>query len=108
MCSALLGVVVFALILFAAFNLWVNRNCFLVEVSGESMLNTVEDKDLLYVRDIKAKRGDVVIISVKECREEGKFHFSGDYIIKRVIALEGDCVKWEDGVISVKYAGKKE
>ena len=103
-----MGVVVFALILFAAFNFWVNRNCFLVEVSGDSMLNTVENGDLLYVREQKAKRGDVVIISVKECRDEGRFHFSGDYIIKRVIALAGDSVKWEDGVISVKYAGNEE
>ncbi len=106
--SVLLGVVVFALLLFASFNFWVNRNCFLVEVAGNSMLNTVEDKDLLYVRNQKAERGDVVIISVKECREEGGFTFSGDYIIKRLIALEGDTVKWEDGKISVKYAGDED
>ena len=33
--SVLLGVVIFALILFAVFNFWVNQNCFLVEVSGD-------------------------------------------------------------------------
>ena len=98
--SVLLGVVIFALILFAVFNFWVNQNCFLVEVSGDSMLNTVEDGDLLYVREQKAKRGDIVIISVKDCRGEGGFHFSGDYIIKRVIAFAGD--------ISIKSAESEE
>lgn len=106
--SVLLGVVIFALILFAVFNFWVNQNCFLVEVSGDSMLNTVEDGDLLYVREHKAKRGDIVIISVKDCRGEGGFHFSGDYIIKRVIAFAGDTVKWENGDISIKYAESEE
>ena len=107
LCSILLGVVVLALTLFAAFNFWVNRHCFVVEVSGDSMLNTVEHGDLLYVREIKAKRGDIVIISVKNYFDENGIHFSGDYIIKRLIAVAGDTVQCEDGVVSIKYAGSE-
>lgn len=103
--SVLLCIVVLALLLFAVFNIWVHKECFLVEVSGDSMLNTVEDGDLLYVREGKAERGDVVIISVKDYRGENGLHFSGDFIIKRLIAVEGDTVRWENGKISIKYAG---
>ena len=108
--SVILSVVVLALLLFAVFNIWVHRNFFLVEVSGDSMLNTVEDGDLLYVKDGKAERGDIVIISVKDvCGEDGgRLNFSGDYIIKRLIAIEGDTVRWDNGKISVKYAGSEE
>ena len=103
--SVLLSVIFVAVIAFASFTLWVHQNCFVVEVSGDSMLNTVQSGDLLYVRDGKAKRGDVVIISVQNYTMEGGFHFSGKYIIKRLIATEGDTVKCEDGVVSVMYAG---
>ena len=108
--SVLLSIVVAALLVFAVFNIWVHQNYFLVEVSGDSMLNTVENGDLLYVKNGKAERGDVVIISVKDAhREDGaELHFSGDYIIKRLIAVEGDTVKWENGKISVKYAGAED
>ena len=106
--SVLLGVLLAAMILFASFTIWVNRTCFVVEVSGDSMLYTVESGDLLYVREKKAERGDIVIISVKDYTFEGGFHFSGNYIIKRLIALEGDTVKCEDGVVSIMYAGSDE
>lgn len=106
--SVLLSIVVLALLLFAAFNIWVHQKCFLVEVSGDSMLNTVEDGDLLYVRDGAAERGDVVIISVKDYRGENGLRFSGDFIIKRLIAVEGDTVRWENGKIGIKYAGADE
>ena len=103
LCSVLFGILLIVLLLFTGFNFWVNKNCFVVEVSGDSMLNTVESGDLLYVRDVKAKRGDIVIISVKNYTLDGGFHFSGEYIIKRLIAVEGDTVQCEDGVLSVKY-----
>lgn len=106
--SVLLGVVVFALLLFAVFNIWVHQKCYLVEVSGDSMLNTVQDGDLLYARDGKAERGDIVIISVKDYRGEDGHYFSGDYIIKRLIAVAGDTVRWQNGEVSVKYAGESE
>ena len=102
--SVLLGALLILLLACAAFNFWVNRHCFVVEVSGDSMLNTVKNGDLLYAVDRKAERGDVVIISVKG----SEFNFSGDYIIKRLIAVEGDTVKCEDGVLSVMYAGSDE
>ena len=106
--SVLLSVLLILLMCFAVFNFWVNRNCFVVEVSGDSMLNTVENGDLLYVRDEKAKRGDIVIISVKDYTFDGGYHFSGEYIIKRLIAIEGDTVQCVDGVVSIRYAGSEE
>ena len=106
--SVLLGILFTVLVLFVGFNIWLNRNCFIVEVSGDSMLDTVENGDLLYVRDIEAHRGDIVIISVKNYEEESGFHFSGEFIIKRLIAVEGDTVKCENGVVSIQYAGSDE
>lgn len=103
--SVLLGILLVIMLLFAGFNFWINRNCFVVEVSGESMRETVQHGDLLYVMDVKPERGDIVIISVKDYAEDEDIHFSGDYIIKRLIATEGDTVTCKDGVVSVMYAG---
>ena len=108
--SVLAGLLLVILLAFAIFNVWVNRTCFVVEVSGNSMLNTVENGDLLYAKKggETARRGDVVIISVKDYTQENGYQFSGEYIIKRLIAVEGDTVACEDGVVSVKYAGEEE
>ena len=108
-CGVLITLIVLILTLFAVFNVWVTRNCFVVEVSGTSMLNTVEDGDLLYVKKNTApQRGDIVIISVKEYRDNEEFDFTGEFIIKRLIATAGDTVRCQDGVVSVKYANEGE
>ena len=107
--SVLLGILLILMLSFAVFNFWVNRNCFVVKVSGSSMMDTVKDGDLLYVMNVKPERGDIVIIQVDGyTKEEHGFEFSGEYIIKRLIATEGDTVICEDGVIKVKYAGSDE
>ncbi len=108
--SVLAGLLLVVLLAFAIFNVWVKRTCFVVEVSGSSMLNTVQDGDLLYAKKggEDARRGDVIIISVKNYSQENGYQFSGDYIIKRLIAVEGDTVACENGVISIKYAGEEE
>ncbi len=76
---------------------------FAVYVSGSSMEDTVHDGDVLYaLRNFTAERGDIVIIDVSENPDFA----AGTYnIIKRVIALEGDSVKCEDGVVYVKRSG---
>lgn len=59
-----------------------------VQVSGTSMLQTLSDGDILRAdRKAEIKHGDVVVIDVR-----GKIGFDDEceYIIKRVIALEGD------------------
>ena len=106
--SVLLGILLILMLLFAVFNFWVNRNCFVVEVSGTSMMDTVQHGDLLYVMNVKPERGDIIIISVKDYAEDEDIHFSGEYIIKRLIATEGDTVICEDGVVKVMYAGSDQ
>lgn len=89
------------------FDLFFMRQYMIVEVSGRSMENTLSDGDLLYAdRFATPERGDIVIINVMPYHDT--IGFGGDYIIKRLIALEGDSVRCEDHVVSVKRAGTDE
>ena len=78
-----------------------------VVVDGSSMCRTLSDGDELLMRytssGAKAKRGDVIVVDVRgyeECKPT-------EFLIKRLIAIEGDKVKCEDGVISIWYAGEQ-
>lgn len=101
-----LGVAVFLLAVFLLLEWWIGAHYFVVEVSGDSMQNTVFDGDLVYAeRNFTAERGDIIIIDVKKYREED--NISGDYIIKRLIAKEGDSVYCDGkGRVFVKRAGE--
>lgn len=91
---------------FLALDLYFTQTYLIVEVSGGSMEDTVLSGDFVYAdRRAEAERGDVVIIDVTGYRDRG---FSGNYIIKRLIATEGDAVKCEYGVVSVRPAGESE
>lgn len=106
--SVFLGLLAAFLFVVFIFDLWVNATCYVVEVEGSSMENTVHDGDLLYARkNAAAKRGDIVIIDVEAYRNSG-LSFSGNFIIKRLIAVEGDTVVCRNGTVSVKYAGEEE
>ena len=80
-----------------------------VEVDGNSMNQTLCDGDKLlmrYAKGNKAKRGDVIVIYVggyEEC--DG---MNGEFLIKRLIAIEGDKVRCENGQIEIQYAGQTE
>ncbi len=103
--TVLLGIVA----IFTVFaQIWLNQTCFGVYVSGTSMYRTLDDGDFIYsYRDTSvATYGDVVIIDVKKYREED--NLSGDFIIKRLIALEGDSVYCKDGTVYLKKAGESE
>ena len=68
-------------------------------VYGMSMYPTLENGDQLVIEKISPKiggikRGDIVTIYIHGLLDEGK-----DYLIKRVIAIEGDTVKIEDGKV---------
>lgn len=83
------------------------QNYFGVAVSGSSMEDTLQDGDWLYAdRTATPQRGDIVIIDVSPYRD--RFHFSGDNIIKRLIALEGDTVRIRAGEVSIRYAGEEQ
>lgn len=95
------------LIALLEFNFWFAQEFTIVEVSGGSMEDTLLDGDLLYAdRYDEPNRGDIVIIDVTPYLDEGVFH--GQYIIKRLIALEGDSVKCEDNMLQLRKAGTEE
>ena len=81
-------------------NILRTRYTFTVAVSGTSMEDTVFDGDIVYaLRNAEAKRGDIVIIDVAD---DPVFSTGGRHtenIIKRLIAVEGDSVKCEGGVV---------
>lgn len=60
----------------------------IVTVSGESMCPTFMDKDILLVNqmDYTPSRGDVVLIDISG------MSLPGQYIVKRIIAEEGDTI----------------
>jgi signal peptidase I len=68
-------------------------------VHGMSMSPTLENGDQLFIEKLTPKigiinRGDIVTIYANGMLESGK-----DYLVKRVIALEGDSVRIDDGVV---------
>lgn len=95
------------LIALLEFNFWFVQEFTVVEVSGGSMEDTLFNGDVLYAdRFAKPDRGDVVIIDVTHYQAEGVFH--GQYIIKRIIAIEGDTVKCENHILYLRKAGSEE
>ena len=79
-----------------------------VTVSGSSMYKTLYSGEQLlmkYVDGKEAKRGDVIVVYVGDYPE---FTDGTEYLIKRLIAIEGDRVKCTDGQISIMYAGTRE
>ena len=74
-------------------------------VSGNSMNPTFNDGDKLIVTNLfyKPTRGDVVVF-----RGSVADGYDDKYIIKRIIALEGDTVKIEDRIIYVMEYGSDD
>ena len=87
---------------------WTDTYC-TVTVSGASMNRTLEDGDRLlmnYKKDMTLHRGDIIVVDVSGYEEcEG---FANTFLIKRLIAMEGDKVKCIDGQIYIWYAGETE
>ena len=82
---------------------WFRGNYTAYEIVGNSMQNTLIEGDWVYGRQGgDAARGDIVILDVHE-----RPQFAADTIIKRLIAVEGDAVKCENGKIYLRYAGKE-
>ncbi len=82
-----------------------------VVVDGASMNNTLVDGQRLLMRpvdkDHKADYGDIIVVYVGDYEE---FSADGDpdYLIKRLIAKEGDRVYCSKGEVFVQYGGKGE
>ncbi len=89
-----------------------------VEVDGDSMYKTLLNGQQLIVRyaegETPAKRGDIIVVYVEnypeiQAENEGKREeFKLKYLIKRLIAVEGDVVKCVDGQIYLKEKGETE
>lgn len=77
-------------------------------VIGHSMEPTLQDHDQLIIEKLTTrfgnlKHGDIVTVFIPEKLEDGR-----DYIIKRVIGVEGDRVKIKDGKVYVNDKQLKE
>ena len=96
------------LLAIAVFDVWLNRNFFVVTVVGDSMKNTVFDGDMVYAAKQEAEHGDIVIINVTREEYDSLFQDATQRIIKRVVGLEGDEVQCMNGVVYVRRAGEDE
>lgn len=100
----LVMIVLFAAIFFRAYLITHFEG---VVVSGNSMRNTLYSGEQLLMKKTDgsdAERGDVIVVYVGDYAE---FNDGGDtrYLIKRLIAVEGDRVRCEDGAVEICYAG---
>lgn len=90
----------FTVILLALFTffLFLNNFIIVVRVDGSSMKNTLKDGDVLFVsKNYEIDRGDVIV-----------FDRYSSKLIKRVIAVEGDQVYAENGVVYLKKVGETD
>ncbi len=79
------------------------KNIFFINVivDGESMENTLHDEDIVMLSKYsEIDYGDVIVIKGE--------NLQGNWIIKRVIGLEGDTVKLEGGYVYLKKEGQTE
>ncbi len=82
------------LLLAIVFSTVFGNTFFSVMVSGNSMKPTLSNGDVLLVNKLKEpKRGDIVVIKGET--------MDGSWIIKRVIAIEGDTVEIKDGYVFI-------
>lgn len=90
---------VFAVLFMLLLNLFVFRS---ITVDGESMMNTLLDKDRVIATNLfyTPSRGDIVVIQADRLRPTVNSLY-GEPIIKRVIAVEGDTIRFdfENGIV---------
>lgn len=81
-------------------------------VDGNSMNQTFVNGEKLLMRfttdNFKAERGDVIVVNVKKYGFTDKKGNKIEFLIKRLIAIEGDKVKCTDGQIQICYAGETD
>lgn len=99
------------LAVFLCFDIYIANNYLIITVSGSSMEHTLNNGDALYGdKYASAQRGDVIVIDVTNYPDkyDPVNGIAQKWIIKRLIAIEGDCVKCENGVVYVKKAEDSE
>ena len=95
-------------------NFWTS-NFGLVKVSGNSMKKTLKSGEYLLSYDVvypeyELKRGDVIVVAVGHIPEWQQKNAKNpdnptEFIIKRLIGLEGDIVRCTKGKMEICYAG---
>jgi len=110
--NARFGVAIFLVfIALVCFRIWWTGNFGGVIVDGSSMNRTLYDGEKLLMRyageDVQVKRGDIIVVYVGKYKAECN-DIDGEYIIKRLIAIEGDKVRCTDGRLEICYAGTEE
>lgn len=102
------GSLVYAVLAMLLLNLFVFRS---ITVDGESMNNTLQDQDRVLSTNFfyTPQRGDIIVLQADKIPNQytGKY---GEPIIKRVIALAGDTIKFDfdEGKVYLKKAGEQE
>ena len=102
------GSLVYAVLAMLLLNLFVFRS---ITVDGESMMNTLQNNDRVLSTNFfyTPSRGDIVVLEADRIPNQATMNY-GEPIIKRVIALEGDTIKFdfENGQVFLKKAGETE
>ena len=104
--SAIFTVIFVILLAFLGARIYVSSTYGAVLVKGESMRNTLQGGEWLLMhlteKGAKAERGDIVVLDVRN--KEGATAKEG-YLIKRLIATEGDKLYCKGGRIFIWYNG---
>ena len=102
------GSLVYAVLAMLVLNLFVFRS---ITVDGESMNNTLQDQDRVLSTNFfyTPQRGDIVVLQADKIPNQVTRKY-GEPIIKRVIALAGDTIKFDfdEGKVYLKKAGEQE
>ena len=87
------GSLVYAVLAMLLLNLFVFRS---ITVDGESMMNTLQNNDRVLSTNFfyTPSRGDIVVLEADRIPNQATMNY-GEPIIKRVIALEGDTIKFD-------------
>ena len=92
-----------------AFRIWWTKNFGGVIVDGPSMERTLQDGDKLLMHfGNDAKRGDVIVVDVSKYNFTDRYGNKIGFLIKRLIAVEGDEVFCKNGVTYIRYKGAAE
>lgn len=102
------GSLVYAVLAMIVLNLFAFRS---ITVDGESMNNTLQDQDRVIATNFfyTPARGDIVVIQADRVQNYVTYKY-GEPIIKRVIALAGDTIKFDfdKGEVYLKKAGESD
>ncbi len=102
------GSLVYAVLAMLLLNLFVFRS---ITVDGSSMNQTLQDKDRVISTNFfyTPQRGDIVVLQADKIQNQYTLKY-GEPIIKRVIALAGDTIKFDfsKGEVYLKKAGEEE